>query len=312
MKRLFFMLSAVLTLSLCAAEQSLFGHIATDYEFVAQFDLDRILQLPMVKAELAETIKEWEKTTEFSPSDISSFVVVSSGGSETVMIKVKDGEKLRKYLDSSPVDSFGSVAAMQVNGRRIYRLNFTGKNESLICTFAGKDIVAVSEDAAGLERYFAVPKMAVAEAEKIFSGTQGAVFATCVRNFDDLKELGGEITYGKFAVYFSEKESEFIKLALITGCSEEKFAQTLSIMVPSYVSIAGAMLFSNNPEQADKLLRGLKSSVNGKELTLSLTMDKAMAESLMKTLVGFAEDFVQKQMPATAPAAGAVQGSGNN
>ncbi len=320
MKRIVSILTAALSLTLCAVDPGLLKFMPENYEAMALIDVSRVLSLPDVKTaiadpQFADQLAVLEQVG-LKLSDFKALAISTCDDWGAGIFRITSGENLRKALDKSitvdiPDSGDISVAAMQVNGRRIYRFNQEGRNEAVACTFIADDLVLCS-DPEGLEKFFAARMLSEDAIGKLAVPSEVTLWGIWRNTEPPPAENGDNGRAEKVIVTlnFSGDAMRDIDAAAAIECDSEKFASMLGMMIPGYLSIGSGVVFADNPKLGEQFIKAFKSNVDGKTLTVSLHL----SEELSKHLAEFSTRMAKDQMAAvqdTAPATtGTVPDSG--
>ena len=227
-----------------------------------------------------------------------------------VIVRVADGAALKAKLDASPMiktgDTAVQIAAMEMNGVRVYRCNIQGKNEAAFAAFVASDVLAFADSEPEIEAYLKAPKFD--GSQKFPNADKVAVWG--VYNEPDLKPnpKEGQIVSVEATLDVVGKEQQDVVVAAVLNCDRDEYAAQLGMMIPGMISMGCGAIFGDNPEMGQKLLEMFKSKVKGKSLRLSLRITPEIAKALSEfasqaAKESTAADKVPAQPQSVAPAA---------
>ena len=227
-----------------------------------------------------------------------------------VIVRVADGAALKAKLDASPMiktgDTAVQIAAMELNGVRVYRCNVQGKNEAAFAAFVAADVLAFADSEAELEAYLKAPKFD--GSQKFPNADKVAIWG--VYNELDLKPNSkeGQIVSVEATLDVVGKEQQDVVVAAVLNCDRDEYAAQLGMMIPGFVQMGCGAIFGDNPEMGQKLLEMFKSKVNGKSLRLSLRITPEIAKAISEfasqaAKESTAADKAPAQPQSVAPAA---------
>jgi len=279
----------------------------------ALIDVGRLLKHPALGSVLAD--QDAAKANAdleqmgLSLQHISGIAVFSDGKLNGLMIRFTPGCGIRERLDASPHGEGFSVAAMQVNGRRIYRVSSAGRNESGYCTFVGDDLLLCSEEQQTLDKYFALAKLPKKSAEKFAAEAGTVVLWGFWRNDEPAptpregEPVEGRVESMTASLDFAGEKKSDIVISTDIHCNTANYAAMLGMMIPGYLSVGSGIAFADAPELGEELLKNFKSSPKGNTLRLSLRLSERIVDHLTR----FSTRMVKDQI--NPPAAGKEQPS---
>ena len=224
-----------------------------------------------------------------------------------IIVRVADGKALKEKLDVSPMiktgDTAVQIAAMELNGIRVYRCNVQGKNEAVFAAFAAADVLAFADSEALIEAYLKASK---------FDGSQkfpnaDKVAAWGIYNNPDLKPDAkeGQLVSVEATLDVVGKERQDVVVAAVLNCDREEYAAQLGMMIPGIVSMGCGAIFGDNPELGQKLLEMFKSKIKGKSLRLSLRITPEIAKFLSDFAAQAAKESTAADKAPKRPQSGA-------
>ena len=222
--------------------------------------------------------------------DIAGFYV--DDDSKGLIVRIADGKALKAKLDASPMIKAGDtevqIAAMELNGVRVYRCNVQGKNEAVFASFVADDVLAFSDSETELEAYLKAPK---------FDGSQSYPNAAKVAvwgiwNNPDVKpeSKDGQLLSVEATLDVVGKEQQDVVVAAVLNCDRDEYAAQMGMVIPGFVSMGCGAIFGDNPELGQKLLDMFKTKVNGKSLRLSLRITPEIAKYLSEFIAKTAKE----------------------
>ena len=294
MKKLFSALLVVFACALYAADTGMLSCAPEKYELLALADIQKILALPDVQKQLADptVVKELADLKEvgITPEAFKSLLLFRWDDKMGGALRVSSAEQLRAALDKSITSGNGtSVAARDVNGRRIYRISNRKKADSdLDLTFVSDDVLVFSED---IDAYIAAAKLSAQDAAKI-SVADTEVWA-CWRNLDPPPAKpdpdNPNIRAVMATLNFAGETKHDLDIRAVGVFGDEKAAAKIGMMVPGWMSLGVGMAFGDDPKTGEKLIQALKCDVEGNTVRISVYL----TEEILQKLSAFAEAAVK-------------------
>lgn len=284
MKKLFLFAALAVASWLGAVDTALVKYLPAKSAGMGVIDVAKLSRHPEIKA----AVEDPESTGAFEALGITPKDVRDLAGfyidddSKGLIVRVADGKALKAKLDASPTikaaDNAVQIAAMELNGIRVYRCSLEGKNEAVFATFVAADVLAFADSEAELEAYLKAPK---------FDGSASypnaaAVAMWGIYNNPKVKvdSKDGQIVSVEATLDVVGKEQQDVVVAAVLNCDRDEYAAQLGMMIPGVVSMGCGAIFGDNPELGQKLLDMFKTKVNGKSLRLSLRITPEIAKFL--------------------------------
>lgn len=304
MKRVLLIMSVVLTAGLGAVDTGLLKQVPAKYEMAVLADVEKLLKLPAAKSVLEDEAVSGAASelsnAGVSLSDIKAVLGFYSGDAVGAVIKVANSGKIRELLDSSPAKDGLYVEAMALNGRRIYRFNATGRSERPVCMFIAGDLILAADSVENLEKILAAAKLSADEAKRLASGIPaGVALWGAWRNPEPVpqpedKAAAERVDAVRATLDFTGRELRDLDATADILCGSANFAAMLGMMIPGYLSIGSGVVFADAPELGEELIKGFKSTPEGKALKLRLHM----SEKLVRHIVEFSTRMAKDQAAA--------------
>lgn len=292
MKKLFSALLVVFACALYAADTGLLSYAPAKSDLLALADIQKILALPDVQKQLADpsVVKELAALDEIGIK-LGSFKTLlvfhwddRTGGA----LRIVDSGALREQLDKSVTGEKGAaVAARDVNGRRIYRITHAkSSDKALDMVFVADDVLFFCE-VDDLDAYFAAEKMPAETAAKV--AVPEVEFWACWNNPEpspakpDPNDI--DVRSVMATLSFAGEAKHDLDIRAIGVLGDDKAAAKLGMQIPGFMSLGAGMLFGDDPQTGEKLIKALKCEVEGRTVKVALYLP----EDLVKRLVSAAE-----------------------
>ncbi len=305
MKKLLFALFAVGAFVLNAADTGLLKFAPAKYEVLVLADVPILLAHPDAQKQLADpgmvTQLAALKEVGLDIAALKSILVFYAEDQVGVAVRLESAAKFRSELDKSITAGNGTqIAARQVNGRRIYRLTQRKRGEELDMVFVADDVIVAAEPEA-LEKYFTTSLVPADAAAKI--AIPNVALWGMWRDLDpkpasDKDDIG--LLTVMTTVNFSGAEGHDLDLAAVGVFRDAKAAARMGMMVPGWLSMGVGMVFGDDPQTGEELIKALK--VETKENTLRLAMH--LPESLLRRISAAAESAAKDALSSGKDSSG--------
>ena len=313
MKKLLFALLAAGMCALNAADSDLLKFAPANYEVLVLADARKLLAHPDAQKRLAdpEVVSQLAALKEVG-LDIASLKSVMIFGSENewgVAVRLESAARFRAELDKSITAENGTaVAARQVNGRRIYRLSQRKRSEEADMVFVADDVIVAAEPDT-LEKYFKATLLPAADLKKI--QIPDAALWGMWRDLNPKPAKENEDDVGLLAVMgtlnFSGAEGHDLDLSCVAVFRTAKSAARMGMMIPGWLAMGAGMIFGDDPQTGDALIKALKSETKDNSLRLSMHLTEELMQRITAAAETAAKDALSggdsaAKAPATAPA----------
>ena len=307
MKKLLFALFAVATFVLNAADTGLLKFAPEKFELLVLADIPRLLAHPDAQKQLADpdvvTQLAALKEVGLDISALKSVMIFYSEEQVGVAVRLESAAKLREELDKSITAGDGTqIAARQVNGRRIYRLTKRKRGEEVDMIFVADDVIVAAEPEA-LEKYFKSSRVSAETAAKI-SIPEVALWGMW-RDLDP-KPAAGEGDLGLLTVMatvnFSGAEGHDLDLACVGVFRDAKAAARMGMMVPGYLSMGVGMIFGDDPQTGEAIIKAFKCEPDDNKLRLSMHLPEELLRRISAAAETAAKDALSSGQDASGKA----------
>lgn len=311
MKKLLFALFVVGAFVLNAADLGLLKFIPAKYEALVLADVPKLLAHPDVQKRLAdpEVSAQLAALSEvgLDIKSLKSFCVFYAGGEVGVAVRLESAAKFREQLDKSITAGDGtSIAARQVNGRRIYRLTSKKRNEEVDMLFVSSDVIVAAEPKA-LEQYFHAALVSADALEKIripdvaLWGMWRDLEPKPAKK-DSPDDLG--VLAVMASLNFSGAKGHDLDLSCVAVFRDAKSAAQMGMMIPGYLAMLSGMVFGEDPQTGEAFIKSLKSEAKDNTLRLSMHLSAELLQRVSAAAEATAKDALtgEPEPPGTTPA----------
>ena len=267
MKKLFVFAALAVASWLGAVDAALVKYLPAKSAGLGLVEVAKLSQHPEIKAALEDPDSVGAfQSLGIAPEDvreIAGFYV--DDDLKGLVVRVADGKALKEKLDASPMIRTGEtavmVAAMDLNGRRVYRCSVQGKNEAVFASFVAADVLAFADSEAELDKYLQAPKF---DASREFPNAAKVAMWGIYNNPEVKKDSkDGQLVSVEATLDVVGKDRQDIVIAAILNCDRDEYAAQLGMMIPGIVQMGCGAIFADNPEMGQQLLDKFKNKVNG-------------------------------------------------
>lgn len=312
MKKLLFALFAVGAFVLNAADTGLLKFAPAKFEALVLADIPILLAHPDAQKQLADpgvvTQLAALKEVGLDISALKSVLVFYSEEQVGVAVRLESAAKLREELDKSITAGDGTqIAARQVNGRRIYRLTQRKRGEEVDMVFVADDVIVAAEPEA-LEKYFKSSRVSAETAAKI---TIPDVALWGMWRDLNPAPAAGEGDIGLLTVMatvnFSGADGHDLDLGCVGVFRDSKSAARMGMMVPGWLSMGVGMVFGDDPQTGEAIIKALKTETHDNTLRLSMHLSEKLLRRISAAAESAAKDALSSgkdALPSGEDAAG--------
>ena len=312
MKKLLMFAALAVASWLGAVDTALLKYLPAKSAGLGMIEVAKLARHPEIKAALEDPEAAGAfQTLGIAPQDVRDIAVFFVDENDFgVIVRIADGKALKEKLDASPIikaaEAAVQIAAMDVNGIRVYRCNVQGKNEGIFAAFVAADVLVFVDSQENLEKYLQAPKFDGANA---FPHAADVAIWGIWNNPDvqaDAKE--GQLLSVEATLDIVGEEQQDVVVAAILNCDRDEYAAQLGMTIPGFVQMGCGMAFAEKPELGQKLLEMFKTNVAGKSLKLSLKITPEIAKFLSEYASKAAKESTaaeDNKAPAAQPQSGA-------
>lgn len=320
MKRVLAALAAMLTLAAGGADAKLTAWAPTDYSRVLLIDVRRILgnrdiQRTVASPGVAERFAEVERVG-LRLAGIRELAVYQWDDHWYGVMIAENAAELQKSLELKSADPKAKIAAENVAGTTVYRLmrppkkGDKHKKKELCLFFPGGDVVVLAKRVE-VEAFLKCRKLDAAAAEKL-ADTDAEVWCEyCDR--DNAKRDGGDddgpdvrMKHGTLMMRLAGTGRRDLEAVGVGEYHDPAGAVSMSTALPGIMAFFTGLMFADDPEGGDALVRALETEVAGDRLMLSMKVP----EKLFRRLLRAVESFFGGNKHAPAGPAKAPRGNG--
>ncbi len=315
MKKLLLFATLAVAAWLGAVDTALLKYLPEKSAGMGVIEVAKLSRHPEIKAALEDPDATGAfQTLGIAPQDVRDIGVFFIDENDFgVIVRVADGKALKTKLDASPIikaaETAVQIAAMELNGIRVYRCNVQGKNEAVFAAFVAADVLAFADSQEDLEKYLKAPKL---DGSREFpNAARVAVWG--IYNNPNVKpdSKDGQLVSVEATLDVVGEEQQDVVVAAVLNCDRDEYAAQLGMMIPGVVQMGCGAIFAENPELGQKLLDTFKTRTNGTSLRMSLKITPEIAKYLSEFAAKTAKES-NAPVPdaATAPAAQQPQSPG--
>ena len=311
MKKLFSALAAALTLAAAGADAALTALAPADYAAVFSIGVRRLLahrdlQRTAAKPGIAKFFDETERAG-MRLARIRELAVFYWGDHWYGAMRVDGAALLRKELELRSAVGDPVVAAAELGGRKIYRLkrpekeNPRHRNKELCLVFWDADVVVLAKTAE-LEEFLECARVDRTEAERL-AANDAEVWCFYRRRSD--AKLDGDaagvidvnLKQGFLELRFAGESRRDVGIAGWADLGDRKTAESMGMTLPGVLAFFMGLVLADDPETADKIVRALRTEVDGGILHLSMHVPEELLQRFLKALETFCDDTKKSAAP---------------
>ena len=311
MKKLLVFAALAVASWLGAVDTALLKYLPAKSAGMGVIEVAKLSRHPEIKAALEDPESTGAfQTLGIAPKDVRDIAVFFVDENDFgVIVRIADGKALKEKLDASPIiktaEAAVQIAAMDVNGIRVYRCNVQGQDEAVFAAFVAADVLAFADSQEDLEKYLQAPKF---DGSRRFPNAANAAVWGIYENPEvkaDSKD--GQLVNVEATLDVVGEEQQDVVIAAILNCDRDEYAAQLGMMLPGFVQMGCGAVFDKNPELGQKLLDMFKTNVSGKSLKLSLKITPEVAKFLSEFAAQAAKESTaaEDKAPAAKPQSGA-------
>ena len=302
MKKVLFALAALLTLAAGGADAALTAWAPADHSLALLVDVRRLMGSRDVRRTVA------------SPGVAEQFAEVERVGLRIALIRelavfqwddhwygvmlVEDAEALRKSLEQKSSDPAAKVAAERVAGATVYRLkrpprkDGRHKRKELCLIFPGGDVVVLAKRVE-VEAFLKCPKLDHEAAAKL-ADTDAEVWGE-YHDRDNAKRSGRDdddgpdvrLKHGSLMVRLTGAGRDNIEAVAVGVYHDPAGARSMSTALPGIMAFFTGLVFAEDPEGGDELVRALNTEVSGDRLMLSIKATPELVRRFLRAQESF-------------------------
>ena len=283
MKKLLLFAALAVASWLGAVDTALLKYIPANAAGLGVIEVAKLAEHPEIKAALEDPKSVGAfQALGIAPKDVREIAVFYVDDNfNGVIVRVADGKTLKAKLDASPLIRTGGnavqIAAMDVNGMRVYRCSKQGENDAVCATFIAADALVFTSESV-FAAYQQAPK--IAGSPQFPNAAKAAVWG--FYNNPDFKadSQDGQLVSVEAMLDVVGEKKQDVDVTAILNCNREDYAGQMSMMIPGMVQMGCGMLFAEKPEIGQKIIGMFKSTATGKAVRLSLRITPEVAKVL--------------------------------
>lgn len=299
MKKVLSALAAILTFAAAGVDAALTAWAPADHSRVLLVDVRRL----MGNRDIRRTVA--------SPGVAERFAEVERFGLRVAFIRelavfqwddhwygvmlAENAEALRKSLELSSSDPAAKVAAENVAGTTVYRLkrpprkDGRHKRKELCLIFPGGDVVVLAKRVE-VEAFLKCRKLDRAAAAKL-ADTDAEVWGE-YHDRSDAKHENGDgadvrLKHGSLMLRLTGTDRAGIEAVAVGDYYDPAGAKSMSTALPGIMAFVTGLVFSEDPEGGDALVRALNTEVSGSRLMLSLKASPELVRRFLRAQESF-------------------------
>lgn len=303
LKKTLFALTAVWTVAAGAADPVLLKLTPAEYSAVVSFDLRRAMENRALR-EVVESpeIKGKVSIGEDSGlrvSDLSEAAVFHWDECWYGVFRLRSADRLRETLEKRAADNSGKVAKTKIAGAAVYILKQPGRknprrsNKELCVAFIDDGLVVLAK-AAELEKFLKARRADVKTVSRLAGNPAEAWFLYIRRSGASPDDFSGifdsRLKQIALDIKLTGQDKSALELVGKADFSDGDSAKSMSMTVPGLAAILTGLVFSDDPEGGDKMVKALRCEVQGSSIRLSMRVDKEMLDRFFKGVKTFFVD----------------------
>ena len=322
MKQALSALAALLVFAAAAADVALTGLAPADFSVAILVDVRRMLgnreiQRTVASRGVAGTFAEMERAG-VRVARIRELAVFFWDNHWYGAMRVEDAAAIRRDLERKCADPASNIVAETVAGNRVYRLKRPAKKDGRqakkeLCLFFPGDGTVVLAKAVEVEKFLTCPRLSPKAAAQL-ADTDAEVWCeyrggAAAKTPDEERDSGFDLklTRGFLEIRLAGINRRQVEVTGVGEFSDPADAKSMGKTLPGILAFFAGLIFAEDPEGGDELVRALRSEVDGGELLLSL---KASEELFLRFLRAQETFFGGKKYERSGAAGSALRKNG--
>lgn len=285
-------LAAVFALTAGGADAALLALAPADYTAVIWVEVRRLRGNRDIRAMLespgtAKSFSQMERGG-VRVADIESAAIFFWDNHWYGALRVADASPIRDTLERRCAEKNSGIEAVTIADRRVYRLKLAPRNDGRhvkkeLCITVFEDGTVIVAKYIEVEKFLKAARLDAAAAAR-FARNDAEAWLFCrmnrLRKNEDLEAFA--IKRASLEMRLCGPERTALSMTgAITFANADK-ARTMSMTLPGILAIFAGLVFSEDPEGGDMVVRALRSEVDGDTLRLSLDMPEDLFRRFLR------------------------------
>ena len=292
MKRTLAALAAVFALAAGGADAALLALAPVDCTTVISVDVRRLRSNRDVRAMLgspgmAKNFSQLERSG-VRVADVESAAIFFWDNHWYGVLRVAGAEKIRAALEVRCARKSSGIEAATIAGRRVYRLKRAPRRDGRhlkkeLCVTIFEDGAVLVAKYIEVEKFLKAKRVGAAEAARLACNDAEAwLFCRMdrLRRNEDLE--GFALKRASLELRLGGAERTALAVTGVVTFADPEKARTMSETLPGILAFFAGLVFSEDPEGGEQVVRALRSEVDGDTLRLSLELPEDLFRRFLR------------------------------